>query len=135
MVQNTPEHYRYALDVWTAIDQRKQMNRSLLFVSALALKQNDTKNSLALIAPLDNSFATTRFLRLAIYTQSGRFIDAFGTIRAAISFDRSGKAKHKPTIGKQLVILDAYDRSSWPQPLSDSCNCDAFVVNNLSNSI
>lgn len=103
-LKDTCEHYEYANSLWEQIDQKKQIRRSMLLLSALALKQNHPEYALELIASQNQSYVVARFLRLAIYTSMQNFQDAFDLIAMNLYADERRNPKRKPTIGKHLVI-------------------------------
>lgn len=74
-----------------------------MFITALATNQNDLEEALNLLSTLNEKYATTRFLRLTIYTKGNYFKEAFKVIISILNFDKFCEAQRKSTIGKELV--------------------------------
>lgn len=56
-----------------------------------------------MIRHLGNTYATTNFLRIAIYTKMNKFDAAFAIIENVLNFAKLGRARRKPTLGLHLV--------------------------------
>lgn len=107
--QNTPEHYKYAIDLWKQLNGLKELHRSLYFLSALALKQNDPQTAITLVSRTDSKYVTSRFVHLAAYTKNREFKNAFGILKHTININNNNSPpQQKPTISKELVIILLY---------------------------
>lgn len=101
--QNTPEHFRYAQELWTQARNVKQLSRSKYLLAGLAIKQNDPKYALALVN-IPAIYVTVRFLQLTAYTQLRNFDKANAVLKQSIAnFQLNATNGKKPCVGKQMV--------------------------------
>lgn len=104
-LQNTPKHYKYAIDLWKQLDESRELRRSLYFLSALALKQNNPKTAINLLSQTDPKYVTSRFIHLAAYTNNREFKNAFNILRQTINMSSNDSLPKKATTGKELVTI------------------------------
>ncbi|RWS26477.1 pentatricopeptide repeat-containing protein 2-like protein [Leptotrombidium deliense] len=104
-LQNTPESFKYAVDLLSDIKKNDGtvLRRSVAFMSALALQQNDFVYALEVLSLMttSHSYVTIRNLRIRALCQVGRLDDALMLLRACIRDDRPTNLGHK-----ELSILD-----------------------------
>lgn len=102
--QNTPEHYKYAKDLYPHVRHIKAFKRRTKYLLAgLALKQNDPMFALQLLD--DKEFQIgARFIRLIAFTQCNSFDSALGVLSQTIDVYKQGTMINVPYYGKQVVI-------------------------------
>lgn len=103
-LQNTPEHYKYAKDLYPHVRHIKAFKRRTKYLLAgLALKQNDPMFALQLLD--DKEFQIgARFIRLIAFTQCNSFDSALAVLNQTIDVYKQGKMLNVPYYGKQVVI-------------------------------
>lgn len=103
LIQNTPEHFKYAQELWTRAKNIKQLNRSRYLLAGLAIKQNNPKCALGLVNS-PSHFVTVRFIQLTAYTQLGDFHKAFAVLKQSIAnFQLNATNGKRPYVGKKMV--------------------------------
>lgn len=103
-MQNTPEHFKYAEDLWHKTRQIKQLQRSKQFLAALALKQKKPIVALNL-TPEKNLYVTVRFIQLEAYLQLDKIDEAFEIVQRTIQAYKLNSKQNKPTFGNSMVCL------------------------------
>ena len=84
------------------------MRRAITFAASLAIKQNDAKTALNLLAGCrQQNYVTVRNLKMLAYNQLGRFEDVLTLMRSCIDYESPVGARER-LFPKDLVRFSFY---------------------------